>query len=213
MIQLPCSIDCPWSWGKYEFLGFFSKKVFVASSNDATFFRTSQELKCLVMQPDTIVPCLKEHEHRRRQRTVSPVIVIKASAKVTCTSKEFLRNSGNKEELIKFISRRFEECCIEVKVLEDDAYMQIIKKAIQISQRPEVVVSSDDTYSRAVSVPLPRRFANMYFSTEIKEKTKKTELLQQRNVTTLASSLSYQQLMLFAYAWSSNFQTRYLQLT
>ena len=124
------------------------------------------------------MPCLKEHEHRRRQRAVSPVIVIKASAKVTCTSKEFLRNSGNKEELIKFISRRFEECCIEVKILEDDAYMQIIKKAIQISQRPEVVVSSDDTHSRAVSVPLPRRFANMYFSTEIKEKTKKTELLK-----------------------------------
>ena len=67
---------------------------------------------------------------------VSLAIAIKASTNVTCTYKEFLRNRSNKEELIKFISRRFKERSIEVKIFEGDADVEKVKKAIQISQRP-----------------------------------------------------------------------------
>ena len=56
---------------------------------------------------------------------------------MTCTYKEFLRNRGNKEELIKLISRRFKECGIEVKIFEDDPDVKKVKKTIQISKRPE----------------------------------------------------------------------------
>ena len=57
-----------------------------------------------------------------------------------------MTKSGNKEELIKFISRRFEECGIEITIFEDNADVEIVKKAIQIPQRPEeVAVSLDDT--------------------------------------------------------------------
>lgn len=52
MIQLTCSTDCPWSWAKYGFLVSFSKtkKIFVTTSNDVTFFCTSQELKISLLK-------------------------------------------------------------------------------------------------------------------------------------------------------------------
>ena len=96
------------------------------------------------------------------RRTVSPAIVIKSSTKVSCTSTKFIRNCGNKEELSKFISSWFKEWGIEVKIFEGKVDVEIVKKAIQFSQRSkEVVISSDDTYTSVATMPLARRFCNI----------------------------------------------------
>ena len=114
----------------------------------------------------------------------------------------FLRNSHNKDQLIKLIVHDLETEGHEAIQSNGDADVLIVKKALELAERNNVIVAADDT---DILVLLCYHWKNdlykIYFSTESSEKRK---ALGQKfwSIQSIAESLPLVPYILFAHAWS-----------
>ena len=72
-------------------------------------------------------------QQRRYEKNKCPEFVFDENMKATVTQEQFLSNNKNKIRLISILETFFENTGCAVYIVEDDAYLLIIDKAIQKS--------------------------------------------------------------------------------
>ena len=134
---------------------------------------------------------------------MSASITVTEHMNVTCGSQNFLRNTSNKEQLIKLLSNYMCLNGYHVVQCTGDADTSIVEKAIQYAHDGKtVVVAADDTDVLVLLIyHWHDGLGEIFFSTERKEGGKRNKLLKSWSVKDLVESCEYPEYILFAHAW------------
>ena len=135
---------------------------------------------CIVFDGYVDKNSIKTQEHLRRSKSMSASITVTEHMNVTCGSQNFLRNTSNKEKLIKLLSNYMCLNGYHVVQCTGDADTSIVEKAIQYAHDGKtVVVAADDTDVLVLLIyHWHDGLGEIFFSTERKEGGKRNKLLK-----------------------------------
>ena len=133
-----------------------------------------------------------------RRSAASSNIEVSEDFKVTCGSKMFLKNYGNKRQLIKLLSKSLRNAGCEVIECSGEADVHVVRRALELADNGVVVVADDTDILVLLVAHWKPNMEEMYFRTVIKTKQK---LLKTWKIETIASAVDNRDYLLFAHAW------------
>jgi hypothetical protein len=88
---------------------------------------------------------IKDHEHLRRSRVISPFINLKPDMQVDTNQQNFLFNKEKKTQFIMLLSDSLSACGHFVIQSKGDAYTLIVKAALDLAtnNKPTTVIADD----------------------------------------------------------------------
>ena len=157
---------------------------------------------CVVFDGYTHSMSIKSTKHARRNlKIASANVTVSDTMVLTITREMFLGNIGNKEQFIKMLGAHLDCHGLEVVYSNGDADVLIVQTALEKAISKEVTVSAEDTdILILVMSHWNRMLHDMFFSTEVKEKS--TKVVKSWRISSLVENCNYREHLLFAHAWS-----------
>ena len=119
----------------------------------------------------------KDHEHLRRYSVpLSSFVTIRDSHTVPYNQKQYFSLSKNKAELIKYLTKKFNENGIQCKICPGDADVDIVRSALcqaEISPFPVVVVADDTDIAVLLLYHWKQHMSDVYLLQESKNQWRK----------------------------------------
>lgn len=140
-----------------------------------------------------------EHERRAAVKSASGIELVNTGI-VTTTREAFLKNIGNKQQLINLLDVALKKNGYDTFLSPEEADVHVVQKALDVSRDGVVVAAGDTDILTLIVAHWNDTMGNIYFQTEVGEAN--IRLLKTLNIKTIAEKTENRDCLLFSHAWS-----------